>query len=100
MGVQSGFAKRGVVAVDPTRDVTFILDQPLDFKKDARYWLLLDSEVFPGEVYNYASHIHNRIFSSSDEYAGGSAGFFGNGEFVPNRPRASSDWYMKIGLRE
>ncbi len=86
--------------IDPTRDIMFVLDQPVDFKKDMRYWLFLDSEVESGDASRYTPHIRHRISSASDEYSGGSAGFFASGEFVPNRPTASSDWYMKIGLRE
>ncbi|HCX45481.1 TPA: hypothetical protein DGT35_02680, partial [Patescibacteria group bacterium] len=85
--------------------LTFIFDQPITFKKDKLYWLVLDSRYSDGRAY-YRSSIKNAV-TTGNLYTSGVLGLGHSGDCTDHDPTYCSfvipyiegvDWFMKIGF--
>ena len=85
--------------------LTFIFDQPITFKKDKLYWLVLDSRYSDGRAY-YRSSIKNAV-ATGDLYTSGVLGLGHSGDCADYDSSYCSfvipyiedvDWFMKIGF--
>ncbi len=65
-----------------------------------KYWLELGVAEYANMRDAYEPYLRSTIFSEYDAYSGGAAGIRTISGFTPSFPRASSDWYFKIGNQE